>query len=226
MFVLLVAGLSLSCGVAPPAQPPEQARLSRRITALIAQLGDNSFARREAASKALVAIGPPAFAALRKAARSSADLEVRKRAQRALRAIVARLEICRFEGHGDGVIAVTLSPDGKRALSGPVCYTSKDSAARLWDVQTGKELRRLQGHAGGVYAVAFSPDGKQALTGGDRTVRLWDVATGKELKCLVGHSDHVYDAVFSPDGKFVLSGSPSSSRRRTSTSMLFDIVSC
>ena len=32
------------------------------------------------------------------------------------------------------VTCVALSPNGTLALSGPVCYTSKDSAARLWDV--------------------------------------------------------------------------------------------
>ena len=174
-----VLGLLLTTKPGTPRCDSGKETEAERIARLIKQLGDDAFANREGASKELEAIGEPALAALRKAARASADLEVRKRAQRALRAIVARLEIRRFEGHGDGVIAVALSPDGKRALSGPVCYTSKDSAARLWDVQTGKDLRRLQGHVGGVYAVAFSPDGKQALTGGDRTVRLWDVATGK-----------------------------------------------
>jgi WD40 repeat protein len=183
---------------------PDEKPDARRIARLIDQLGDDSYAKREAASKELEAIGVPAFAALRKAT-SCDDLEIRLRASRVLRAIAARLEVRRFQGHGDGVIAVALSPDGKLALSGPVCYTSKDSAARLWEVQTGKEVRRLEGHTGGVYCVAFSPDGKRALTGGDRTVRVWDVASGRELQRLAGHTDHVYDAVFSPSGKEVLS---------------------
>src|SRR5262249_42465206 len=153
--------------------------------------------RREAASKALEAIGLPAFDALGRA-RSSPDLEIRLRARRILKALTARLHIRTFKGHSDGVIAVAISPDGKYALSGPVCYTSKDSAARLWDVRTGKELRRFVGHTGGVYSVAFSPDGKRALTGGDQVIRLWDVATGKELKRFEGHDAQVYDAVFSP----------------------------
>src|SRR5213079_2420941 len=70
------------------------------------------------------------------------DLAIQRRASRLMRTLNARLQIRCFEGHTDGVIAVALSPNGKLALSGAVCYTSKDSAARLWDVATGKELRR------------------------------------------------------------------------------------
>src|SRR5262245_56648155 len=56
-----------------------------------------------------------------------------------------------FRGHTDGVIAVALSPDGKRALLGAVCYGPRDTVARLWDTATGREVRRLEGHTDGVY---------------------------------------------------------------------------
>jgi hypothetical protein len=52
-----------------------------RIADLIRQLGDDDFERREAASEKLAAIGEPALPALRKAASTSADLEIRRRAQ-------------------------------------------------------------------------------------------------------------------------------------------------
>ena len=58
-----------------------------------------------------------------------------------------------------------------------------EHVARVWDVQTGKELLQLKGHTNGVICVAWSPDGKRILTGGlDRTVRLWDAGNGKDLK--------------------------------------------
>jgi WD40 repeat protein len=64
---------------------------------------------------------------------------------------------------------VTISPDGRRALSGGV-----DQTIRLWDLATGEELHCFRGHEGMVNGVAFSPDGRRALSGGsDRTVRLW-----------------------------------------------------
>ena len=61
--------------------------------------------------------------------------------------------------------------------------------ARLWDVQSGKELRTFSGACHSVTAVAFRPDGKQVLTGGDdRTARLWDAQSGKELRTFTGHA--------------------------------------
>ena len=74
-----------------------------------------------------------------------------------------------FNGHSEGTGSVALSPDGKRAVS-----ASEDDTARIWDVDTGKELYRCEGHTGGVIAVAFLPDGKHVLTGSrDKTLRLW-----------------------------------------------------
>src|SRR5262245_37467284 len=63
-----------------------------RVTALIKQLGDGDFARREAATRALDALGEPALAALRAAAAGSDDAEIRRRAQRLIAAITAKLD--------------------------------------------------------------------------------------------------------------------------------------
>lgn len=197
-----LACLTLFAHAAPDKEDAE------KIAALIRQLGDDVFTEREAASQQLEAIGVPAFLALRKAAASSPDLEIRRRAERVIRAILPRLHVRTFEGHSDGVIAVAFSPDGKFALAGPVCYTSKDSAARLWEVNSGNLVRTFEGHAGGVYCVAFCPDGKRAVTGAaDGTLRLWDVATGKEVGRFTGHTATVYALAVSPDGKALLSGS-------------------
>lgn len=64
------------CRADVPASQPD-------IAALIEQLGSDSFREREAAERALIEIGPPAFAALREAA-SSDDAEVALRARRIL----------------------------------------------------------------------------------------------------------------------------------------------
>jgi HEAT repeat protein len=66
---------------------PGQELDAERIARLIKQLGDDSFARREAASKELEGLGAPAVAALRKAAASDDDPEIRRRAHRIEEAI-------------------------------------------------------------------------------------------------------------------------------------------
>ena len=62
-----------------------------RINALIEQLGDDSFEKREAASKALADIGVPAVRFLRKAAATSNELEIRRRAERVIQTIAVRV---------------------------------------------------------------------------------------------------------------------------------------
>jgi WD40 repeat protein len=98
-------------------------------------------------------------------------------------------ELQRFQGHGDGVRAVTFSPDGRYVLTGSGAIPdmgvhSQDHSARIWDVTTGKEVKRFQDDAvdDTVNKVQYSPDGSRVLTLGlNRKAVLWDINTGKEL---------------------------------------------
>jgi WD40 repeat protein len=77
---------------------------------------------------------------------------------------------------------VAFSPAGKQVLTG-----SWDNTARLWDVETGREIRRFEGHTRWIRSVAFSPDGKHVLTGSaDGTERIWNIKDGREL-CALYH---------------------------------------
>jgi RNA polymerase sigma factor (sigma-70 family) len=107
-----------------------------------------------------------------------------------------------FAEHPDHVVAVALSPDGKRVLEG-----NWDSKLRLWDIETGQELRQFEGHTGAVYCVAISPDGKLGLSVSvtDKAVLLWDLETGKELRRFEGHTEPLDFVAFSPDGRRALS---------------------
>jgi WD40 repeat protein len=104
------------------------------------------------------------------------------------------------------LVPVAFSPDGRRVLTG-----SHDQTARVWDVDTGKQLTCFTGHRGrwgwrGVTAVAFLGDGRRALSGSeDGTVRLWDANTGSELMRF-DHGARVCSLATSRSGRLALSG--------------------
>ena len=81
-------------------------------------------------------------------------------------------------GHADVVTTVTLSPDGRFALSG-----SEDNTVKLWEVATGKNIATLKGHKEGIAELAFSPDGKTLASGSagseDASIKVWDLHVGK-----------------------------------------------
>src|SRR5262249_12492058 len=106
-----------------------------------------------------------------------------------------------FDGHTDWVNGAAVSPDGKRGLS-----AGRDGTARVWDLQTGKQLRQLK-VGGNCEAVAFAPDGKRALCGGSFGLILWDSGTAREVRRFPT-SPWTYRAIFTPDGKRILSTAP------------------
>ncbi len=61
-----------------------------------------------------------------------------------------------FEGHSSAVDSVSLSADGRYALS-------ESGDIKLWEVETGKCLRTFEGHSSWVTSVSLSADGRYAL---------------------------------------------------------------
>ncbi len=72
-----------------------------------------------------------------------------------------------------GVVAASLSSDGRRALfaSGNVTF--------LWDLDTGEELIRAP-HNKNVVDVRFSPDGTHAVSADGAFVRVWELPPGRQ----------------------------------------------
>jgi RNA polymerase sigma factor (sigma-70 family) len=109
------------------------------------------------------------------------------------------------------VLAIAFSPDGKQMATGGYANDKHNYFARLWDVETGKELRRfMHGPKGyGIRSLTFSPDGKTLATLGTQSgvfLRMFDVDTG-ELRKAFPKDDNLRpgkgSVAFAPDGKTV-----------------------
>jgi WD40 repeat protein len=207
--MLATIALTFVAGIAISRGDPVTTGTSDRIDALIKQLGHKQFPRREAASKELEELGKPALRALRNAATTSTDPEIRRRAERAFAAIAMRLgliqhaeEIRRIDWPNVHAYSTTFSPDGNHVLAG-----GDSNTVRLYEVKTGKLVHQLAGHEQWIRHAIFTPDGKQVLSwSGDRTIRLWDVATGKEVRKFDKHPDGVSSLDLTRDGKWGLTG--------------------
>jgi WD40 repeat protein len=72
-------------------------------------------------------------------------------------------------------MCVAFHPNRRQLASG-----SFDNTAKIWDLETGKEIETLRGHIGYVMSLAYSPDGEiLATASGHRyrgEVQLWETA--------------------------------------------------
>jgi len=70
--------------------------------------------------------------------------------------------------------SAVFSPDGKMVLT---TGDHRDKTARIWDVESGKELHMLGGHERELtFSAHFSPDGKKVVTSAyGFVVRIWDL---------------------------------------------------
>jgi len=83
---------------------------------------------------------------------------------------------------------------------------SHDTAVRLWDVATGKELPQSAG-PGPVLGAALSRDGKLLVTGhAGNGVHFWDPATGKAVRAALPLDGPVTAVALSADGKLTAAG--------------------
>lgn len=112
------------------------------------------------------------------------------------------------------IMAVTFSPDGRRALIGTgyrFAQQIEPGHIILWDVETGTEIRRLEGQPYVVADVEFSPDGRLAISGGNGAMAiLWDLETGEEIRRFdeywvdsVWPNESFLAVEFTPDGQEV-----------------------
>jgi WD40 repeat protein len=110
-------------------------------------------------------------------------------------------------GHKERVFSLAFSADGRRAYSTSGGFKAggwtngADSAIRVWDLDTGRQVLTLEGHKGIVWTVAVSPDGRRLLSAGDDSQAiLWNAQTGAKVRGFREHTAPVRCAAFLPDG--------------------------
>jgi hypothetical protein len=99
--------------------------------------------------------------------------------------------------HPDVVIALRFSPDGRRLATGSV-------DARIWDLESGKEVLTFQGNKTRVTDLDFSPDGRAVASAGDTEALIWGATDGRVLRRYRGHAGVVLGARFCPDRKWLV----------------------
>jgi WD40 repeat protein len=93
--------------------------------------------------------------------------------------VASNTEVLSFQGHEGLVTHLVVSADGKRIVSG-----SFDRTARLWDVDTGRELARFDtGNI--VYATAFLRDDAILVASG-RSIHLWIPGRSEPMRVFAG----------------------------------------
>jgi WD40 repeat protein len=179
------------------------------IRALISQLGDDSFARRDEATKRLSAIGAPALPILFDTVKKSTDAEIRERSQALIIEINAKVPPLVVPVKAL-VSEIAFSPD-----SATMAAACGDKVIRIYESKSGRLRQTLSGHDARVWCVVFSPNGKKlASCSGDYNapnepgqIKIWDLATGKEERTFLGHKGIALRVAYSPDGATLYSAS-------------------
>ncbi len=180
----------------------------KAVRALITQLGDDSFDKREDADKRLAAIGEPALSLLEKAVHNSTDAEVRFRAGQLILAINKGMftqvrQLGMHEGKSlPKASRVVVTVDGRRAIS------IGGDALLCWDLADGKRTVTFDPRSGQMcWAFGMSADGKRVIAGcHGKTVYVFDVATGKKIKAIGGHTAAVWGVALTADGTQAITG--------------------
>lgn len=93
--------------------------------------------------------------------------------------------------------AVSLSADGRRAISG-----AHDQNVIVWDVDLGVPIRICRGHSNRVTTVALTKDGRTALSGSwDGTILMWDVGSAAGALAAVTPSAPITCVSLTLDGR-------------------------
>ena len=109
-----------------------------------------------------------------------------------------------LEGHTDAVNSVSVTPDGRRAVSGE----SGQDAAGVGPGERGVPADPGRAHGVRSSSVSVTPDGRRAVSASeDKTLRVWDLESGRACGPWKGTPSAVISVSVTPDGRRAVSGS-------------------
>jgi WD40 repeat protein len=112
----------------------------------------------------------------------------------------------RLSDPADQIMAVALSPDGRRVAAGGGSPYGK-GVVHVWDAASGTPVWSVGDHAAEVLAVAFAPDGSSlASAGADGLIQLRDAGTGSLARTLSSHVRGATSLAFAADGAALACG--------------------
>jgi WD40 repeat protein len=124
----------------------------------------------------------------------------------------------RVGGHAESVTAVTVTPDGRGAVS-----STWDKSFCVWDLAARRCLVTIEGRVGlreerarseQVAGMALTPDGAVAVGATwDRSLSAWKVDSGRTMRTLEGRNRRVERVVITPDGRRAVSAGGDSTLR-------------
>ena len=101
-----------------------------------------------------------------------------------------------MSGHGEAIVSVSYSPDGRGLASG-----SGDTSVRFWDIETQTPLFTCSGHRHWVLALAWSPDASKLASGCKKgEINIWCAKTGQKSNKLplMGHTKWITCLAWEP----------------------------
>ena len=107
-----------------------------------------------------------------------------------------------FPETGHEITSITITPDGKRAISG-----HRNGYCSLWDLISGSLVTLRYIHSDAIPSLNIAPNGKKVISASwDNTCKYWNINDERE-DILTGHIDAVNAVSISPDGGRAFSSS-------------------
>ncbi len=111
--------------------------------------------------------------------------------------------LCRFalKCESDRILYVSVTADGRFALSATPKMWNRAPFVQMWDLSTGECVKTLTGIGTEVNAISATPDAKKVVAVVDNcTLRVWDLQTGRCIKAFAIECDSIRSIAITPDG--------------------------